>query len=284
MDNAIATVGAPALPEHLKNYQGPLGTEGIETQDITVPRLKIGQGTSPEVKSGQVKEGALFLNVTGETLWNIGDQPLAAIVVAQGKEYILWRPRKDNGGGLLARARPVRDAGVTRYKWDNSDQAFEVKVEGVVKATWKTQKFVDQDGLHRWGSEIPGDPKSGIAATEHSNFVVFLPTLGMVASISMSRSQAKKARDLRYVIAGSTQGIPIFGFLLGLTTMDEHSGDNQYKNWNVRPAGIVPADLFNKASELFVRFEKGFIVDQSDEEQTEKASPAVVGGKATRKV
>lgn len=285
MENAVATLKPPTLPAHLQGYQGPLGTEGIEAKDITVPRLKIGQGTSPEVKSGQVKEGALFLNVTGQTVWKPGDAPLSAIVVAQSKEYILWRPRKDSNGGLLARARPVKDGGITRYKWDNPGTSFDVKVEGVVKATWTTQQYIDQDNLDKWGSEIPGDSKSGIAATEHSNFVVFIPALRLVASISMSRSQSKKARDLKYVLAGNAVALPIFAYLLTLATVDEHSGDNSYKNWSIQPSGYVDDELFQQAHSLFQRFEKGFVVDQSDEDQgAAKATPASANGKATRKL
>src|SRR3990167_3069662 len=188
---------APAnLPKFLQGYKGPLGTETIDSGDVTIPRLKIGQAMSDEVKAGQVSEGDLFLNVTGEVVAAAGD-PLSALIVARQKEFILWRPREDNGGGILARAKPVRDKGVTRYRWDKPNQSFEVKVGGKVKVTWKTKEFIDQDGLDQWGSEIPGDKESGIAATAHHNYVVMLPEHNnVVAAISMSKSGVKKAKDL----------------------------------------------------------------------------------------
>ena len=117
-----------AVPAFLRDYTGPMGTENIDSGDVTIPRLKIGQAISPEVKEGGLKEGSLFINVTGQAVWKPGDEPLIAHIVATSKEYILWRPRKD-GGGILARARPVPvKGGGRRYRWDKPNQKFDVKV------------------------------------------------------------------------------------------------------------------------------------------------------------
>src|SRR5262245_34260388 len=110
---------APFLP--MQDYKGPIGTEGIDNEDVTMPRLKIGQAINDEVKNGSVKEGAIYINVTGEVVWKPGDEPLPIIIVAQSKEFILWKPRKD-GGGILARARPVQvQDGTKRYQWDKPE-------------------------------------------------------------------------------------------------------------------------------------------------------------------
>ena len=187
---------AKTTPDRVKGYKGPLGTENIDSADVTIPRLKIAQSLTPEVKDGKLDEGALFLNVTGQPVWKKGDDALPLIILSQAKEHILWRPREDNGGGILARAKPVRKDGVTRYRWDKPNQSFEVKVGGKVKVVWKTKEYIDQDGLAEWGSEIPGDKESGIAATAHHNYVVLLPTHNnVVAAVSMSRAGVKKAKE-----------------------------------------------------------------------------------------
>jgi hypothetical protein len=266
-------VKAPAnLPAFLAGYQGPLGNEGIETQDISIPRLKIAQAITQEVKDGDLKEGALFLNVTGQSVWNPGDEPLPAIIVAQAKEYILWRPRKD-GGGILARAKPVKEKGVTRYKWDKPNTEFAVKVDGKTPVKWKTAEYIDQDNLDQWGSEIPGNKDSGIAATAHHNYVVVLPTAGnLIVAISMSKSQVRKAKDLNAVLKMVRPDLPISAKVFSIASVDDKNQQGEeYKNWQVKPASedkLVVSDeaLFKFADGVKKGFEQsGFTVDQSGE-------------------
>lgn len=259
------------LPDFLKGYKGPLGTENIDSGDVTIPRLKIGQAMSQEVKDEAVKEGALFLNVTGETVWEPGNDPLPALIVARNKEFILWRPREDNGGGILARAKPVRENGVTRYRWDKPNQSFEVKVGGKVKVTWKTKEYIDQDGLDQWGSEIPGDKESGIAATAHHNYVVLLPTHNnVVAAVSMSRAGVKKAKDLNAALKMGDVRYPLPTRKFALSTIDEKSDQGDYKNWQVKPDGYLgkeDGELAALAMQYFKGFEStGYTVDQTDAE------------------
>jgi hypothetical protein len=263
---AVAVVGSQggAVPDYLRDYAGPRGTEHITSDDLTIPRIKVGQSMSDEVKNKDLEEGALFVNVTGEVIAEPGVQlPFVPIVFA--KEYILWRPRKDNGGGILARAKPVHDGGRVRYKWDNPNQSFDVKVEGKVPVTWTTKEYIDEDGLGDWGSEIPGDKTSGIAATAHYNYVVALPTLdNTIAALSLSRTAAKKAKDLNAMLKmGST---PMFARVFTVQTVDDHKDDDKFKNYKFRPAGHVQ----DEGDFLFYRDvaksmnERGFTVDQSD--------------------
>lgn len=264
-ENAVAV----GLPSYLAEYKGPRGTEGIESNDITIPRIKVGQSMSEEVKSGKIKEGDLYLNITGEVLAKAGEV-LRAVLLVRSKEFILWRPREDNGGGILARAKPVQDGdnGV-RYMWDKQNASFEVKVGGKVKVVWKTKKFIDEDGLDQWGSEIPGDADSSIAATAHHNFIVMLPDHGnMVAALSFSKSQVKKAKDWNAILKLSPA--PIFARLFNVTTVDEKNDQGDFKNFDVKPAGFVEEGDFNNtykpAALSFVG--KVVSVDHSDGEET----------------
>ena len=263
--------GLPAtagLPSFLTGYTGMRGTEGIESADITIPRVKVGQSMSDEVKSGSIKEGALFLNITSEVLAEPGS-PLEVVLLARSKEFILWRPREDNGGGILARAKPVQTSDGVRYQWDKPNTSFEVKVGGKVKVTWKTKKFIDEDGLDQWGSEIPGDEESGIAATAHHNYVVMLPKNGnMVAAMSLSKSQVKKAKDWNAILKLSPA--PIFARRFNVTTVDEKNDQGDFKNFDVKPAGFVEeadfANIYKPAAMSFVG--KVINVDHSDGDDT----------------
>lgn len=258
------TVVDPKAPAYLQTYNGPTGAEGIESADITIPRIKLGQGTSEEVKDGTLKEGALFLNLTKDVLAEPG-KPLRGIVIARSKEYILWRPRKDNGGGILARAKPVHTKDGVRYQWDKPNTKFEVKVDGKIKVTWTTKKFIDEDGLDQWGSEIPGNADSDIAATAHHNYVLVLPDHGdLVAALSLSRSQAKKAKDFNALLRLGTAPLPsrVFTF----TSIDEHNDQGDFKNIKVENAGFVQdKDQFEKYLDMFKGFSGKIVnVDHTD--------------------
>lgn len=252
-------------------YKGPLGTEDIETKDITIPRLKIGQALSPLVQSKQFDEGSLYLNVTGQPVYTPDDEEgLQVIVVGRYKEYILWRPQKD-GGGILARAKAVKDkkTGITRYAWDKPNQKFNVKVGGTTKVTWEIKKYVDENNIAEWGSEIPGDKESGIAATEHHNYVVILPGVGnTVAAFSLSRTAAKKARDLNAVLKMDVSA-PIFAKVFRVKTIDERNQANQgYKNVSFSPDGYLePGSDLAKMAESCAKGLDKFSFDQSDEDE-----------------
>jgi hypothetical protein len=183
-----------------------------------------------------VKEGDLFLNITGEVLAEAG-KPLPFVPLVVGKEYILWRDRKD-GGGIFARARRTETPQGIRYVWDKPNQSFEHKLDGKMKVTWKTGKCVEEDGLGDWGSEVPGDKESKIAATAHHNIIVALPTHGnLIAAFSLSKSQAKRAKDFNAMLKLSDA--PIFARQFTVTTEEETSDENRYMNVRMKPNGFV---------------------------------------------
>ena len=260
--NAVARNDAN-LPAFLQGYKGPRGTEDIDSSDITIPRIKIGQGTSDEVKDGTLKEGDQFLNLTKEVL-AANAKPLKIVVVARNKEYILWRPRKDNGGGIIARAKAVMTKDGKRYKWDKPNTKFEVKVDGKIKAIWETKTYIDEDGLDQWGSEIPGNIESGIAATGHHNYIVVLPEHGdLVAAVSLSRSSAKKAKDFNALL--KLGQAPIWARVFTATTVDEHNDQGDFKNVEFANAGFIDDASAKAYQGIFDAFSgHAFNVDHSD--------------------
>lgn len=250
------------LPAYLAGFKGPTGTENIDAGDINIPRVKIGQSTSEEVKAGDVGYGDLFLNIDGQILTKAG-VPLPFVIVAQAKEYLLWRDRK-NGGGIMARARPVSTPEGKRYAWDKPNQKFENKVGGKTAVTWQTKKYIEEDGLDQWGSEVPGNKDSGIAATAHHNYVVVFPTLGdMIAGLSLSRSAAKRAKDLNAMLKMGSG--PLAARQYEVITVDDKSDEGPFKNVKFKPAGHVSEAQFIRYQQLADNFAGKVInVDQSD--------------------
>lgn len=260
---AVAKTEESTVPSYLTGYTGPTGTEGIENEDITIPRIKIGQSMSEEVKNGDIAEGALFLNVSGDVLCEPGEQ-LEFVLLARSKEYILWNPRED-GGGILARAKPVDTNDGVRYAWDKPNQTFDVKVGGKVKVKWKTKTYIDEDGLAEWGSEIPDDKESGIAATAHHNFVVVIPSKdGLVAALSFSRSSAKKAKDFNALLKLGGR-VPVFARKFTIGTVDEKNDKGAFKNFVVKPNGFVDEKSFKVYQTMAEGFTNmNYSVDHSD--------------------
>jgi hypothetical protein len=257
--------GGQQVPDYLAGYQGPTGTEDMDAADVTIPRLKIGQGLTAEVKEGLVKDGDLFINLGAQVVAPRG-QALAFVPIAFAKEFILWRPREDNGGGILARAKPVWDENEqrVRYKWDKPYTRFEVKLKGVVKVTWETQQYIDEDGLDQWGSENPDDPQSNIAATAHLNYVVALPEHdNMIVAFSFSRTTTRAGKDLNGLLK---QGrVPIFARRFTAKTYEDKREKGAFNNVKIMPDGFVPQDDFNFFKSLNDQFAGGFTVDQSDD-------------------
>lgn len=265
MATEITKQGDAALPAFLQDFKGHNIADDIDNDDVTIPRVKLAQATSEEFKNGDVKIGSLFLNVTGEVLCEPGEK-LRFIPVAYGKEYILWHPKR--GEGILARARRTKHAGETRYEWDKQGEAFEVTIPKGPKVTWETKRFVDENGMNRWGSQVPGDSSSGIAATEYQNYIVVLPDHGnMVVALSLYRTQIKKAKDLNAMFKMNT--LPVCGRYFSVETVKETKGDDDFYNYKFSPAGhLEDPNLFQYTLGLQDSFERsGYTVDQSDEDR-----------------
>lgn len=263
--------GVPALigdqvPDWMKEYSGPLGTENIDAEDVNIPRLKLGQSMTPEVKDKIVNDGDMFHSITKEVIVPVGQADIF-VPIAYHKEYVLWRDRSE-GGGIFARAnRAISENGDVRYIWDKPNSVFTTKIKGAVKVEWKTKQFIDEDGLGDFGSMIPGDKDSQPAATAHFNYIMYHVATGSLVAVSFNRSSAKKAKDMNAML--KMGNIPMFMrcFKIGAVPDQNDAGDKFY-NYAVVPAGLVQdQQLFNQLKSLYNDLKaKGVSVDWSDEE------------------
>jgi len=269
----VAPSGLVVVPDYLREYQGPLGTENIDTADVNIPRLKLGQSMTPEVKDGIVRDGDLFHSITKQVLIPVGETGIV-IPVAYVKEYILWRDRND-GGGIFARAhRVVGPDGDVRYAWDKPNSTFEHKVKGALKVTWRTKTYIDEDGLDKFGSAIASDRDSQPAATAHYNYILALPAHeGQLVAISFNRSSAKKAKDLNAML--KMGNVPMFArqFAIGSIPDTNDAGDRFY-NFALQPAGFVQSqEMFDQLKRMHLDLgQKAVEVDWSDEAGQNRAA------------
>lgn len=257
--------GGAVVPSYLQNYQGRTGAENIDTDDVSIPRIKLGQALTPEVQDGTVGVGDLFLNIDGSVIAKAGE-PFRFTPIVTGKEYILWSPDREEG--ILARAHRVEVNGEARYEWDKQDQTFEVKFPNGPKVKWETLRYVEDNDMQKFGTSIPGTEDSKPAATAHHNYVVALPDHGnMIAAFSLSRSQEKRAKDLNALLK-LAQGTPIQARVLTAKSVMEHKGGNDYANYKFGVAGFVESeDQFKAYQKLADSLaEAGYSVDQTNDD------------------
>jgi hypothetical protein len=241
-------------------WEGETGAEDIGSEDLNIPRIYLAQALSEPVKSGAMKEGSLYLNITEEVLAEPGE-PLTIVPLIYSKEYLLWRDRNDNGGGIMARA--TKDPETGKHRWDKPNHEFTTKYGKPPKAvTYKTGTFVEDDGLKGWGSAFPDDPQSPPAASEHHNYIVLLPDHDdTVAAISLSRTQLARARNFNTMLKMSKH--PIYHRAFAMISEDDKRDLGAFKNVRFRPIGVVDdsikaftEDLRDSFKQVNVTFEE----------------------------
>lgn len=252
--NEVANVEEAGLPAYLQEYQGPTGAEGIDNEDLTIPRIMFAQAMSPVVKEKKCADGDIFLNITQEVLAEKGE-PLVVVPLITYKDYLLWKDRKDGGGGLLARASAVQVDGETKYAWDKPNSTFTTKIGGKKEVEWTTGLYVDDEGhnLKEWGSSDPDDPKSPPAAAVHHNYIVRLPEHGnMIAAMSLAITKVGRAKDFNAML--KLGNAPIFARKFLLSTEDDNRDAGEFANVRFRPYGYVTEDEMKDNEEVIKSF------------------------------
>lgn len=278
--NQGSTAVAEPVPDFLQGYQGATGTENMDAGDASIPRLKLAQSMTPEVKDGLAADGDIVHSITKQIIVPKGHAGIV-IPVAYQKEFILWRDRQFDGGGILARAhRTVMPDGSIRYKWDKPNESFENKIKNVQKVVWKTKEYIDQDGLDKFGSSISEDPESVPAATAHYNYIVALPAFDYtIAAISFARTSAKAAKDWNAMLKMGR--VPMFGrqFNIGAVQQVNENGD-KYFVFAITPAGFVTSrGAFEFCKKMNIEFANhAATVDWSDEANDENGRMRDVDG------
>lgn len=270
---AVATVKQNRPPAQFgKSKYAGMGQETIESDDIFMPRLKLGQAMSPEVKDGILNEGDLFNSVTGEIICPAGEK-IPAIVVMRNKEYILWDDRKGDDRGMLARAQRVMVNDQPRYAWNKPNETFEVKVDGKTKVKYKLGKFIDEDGLNEWGTQLPGNQESPPAVNEHQNFILALPDRDFeLIAVSMSRTSVGVAKKLLTSLKMGSAAIFERQYELG--SFIDNRGENKFANYQFSPGWTpVEEETADKMAEAFKGLAGKVInVDQSQDDEGQSSS------------
>jgi hypothetical protein len=237
------------VPEFMSGDAGK-GLESVGAEDVSVPRIKLMQGTSPELTTFDDLRQGDFWHTANEV--NLG-QKFLAVPVYRDKRYILWRPQ-DSGGGILARA----DDGKT---WIPANTSFEVKLDakqGGKTVTWTTGDTVENSGLALWGTSDPEDSSSPPAATLMYNFVLVFPEHPELAPaiLTFQRSTVGVAR--KFLGTLKTRNRPIFGQVYEFCSVGATNKDGKpFRSIVPRAAGLI-ADkaLYDRYKGMYETFAK----------------------------
>lgn len=266
---ALSSTTNDLVPDWLKTYEGPVKNSTMETDDLIIPRVKLLQAISPELKSfNEAKEGVFWHNVLNQPLGS----ELEFIVAMARRSYILFAPRGDDRV-ILARSQDGKT-------WDQPHQDFEVKIKGYSKPiVWSTKGSVAESRLADFGSSMPGDPQSPPAATLVYEYLVYLPAHPdcSPAMISLSRSGIKRGKDLNTKIELRSTTVPQFAQLYKAVVTEEQSPEGTYNSWAFKSNGVANEADFGAALNLSKRFLASSF-RAADDDLREEAAPRDAGG------
>lgn len=217
------------------------GSEGVSTDDMSLPRLQIIQDLSPQRKKNEeayiegAEEGMVFNSASGE----LYTKPILFVPCFFRSEYVAWKDRKQGGGFGIA----------------NEDEAV----------------------VERWISEQENSEAWDISYT-HQHFGIMVhpdsteqkPHLEDIV-VSMSRSQLKPSRKFNTVIQKS--GGDRFSHAYKLSTFVDESPKGKFYNWKIEQLGYVPKYIFDRAEAVYEAVKKGMRDVSRKEADSEYVDP-----------
>ena len=202
------------------------GSEGVSTNDMSLPRLSIIQDLSPQRKKAEdayidgAEEGMIF-NTASNHLFPTGK--VVVIPCFFRAEYVAWKDRKKGGGfgGAFASEDLAQD-------WISTQEDA---------ADWD----VSYTNQH-------------FCIMVHPDHTEDKPHLEDVV-ISMAKSQLKPSRKWNTMVQQA--GGDRFSRAYQLSVVQDRSPKGEFYNWSVKQLGYVPEHLFKKAEATYEAVKAG---------------------------
>lgn len=260
MSTELTTVSATSLleiPDYLKDTAGETGLEGFSKEDIKIPRIKILQGMSPEVRTYQGKAipGNMWHTILNQQL----QSPLRIVPITATKKVFVWTPKKD-GGEMVAFSSDAKT-------WDRGANT-EHKVDSIRKGqTWKIGKDVASSGLLDFGSSNSEVENSAPAATLIYEYLCLLPDMMNYSpvAISLSKTALPVARNFNTSILMLRK--PISSIIASVSVIEQSGDDNVWYVPKIEIQGFAPKELYDAAKSMADQF-KEYKVDYTAEDAT----------------
>lgn len=201
----------------------PLGFGEDDAEDMLIPRIKVAQALSPEVKDGTVKIGSIFNSLTTEDLTG-----KTFIPVCKFNNHVYWRDRRD-GGGIICRS---ADGKTGQYE------------DGRVLHCAQCRKC-EFDNTKKGRDAIP-------VCTKYINFLGFFEGEYMPIILSFSKTNMAEGKKMYSMAKVTRQHIWNFGYTLA--SVERHKNGNDWFVIDPRNAGQTSDETRAIAKELFDQF------------------------------
>lgn len=249
-------------PDYLQNSKST-GLEALGQSDFKIPRIKLLQPLSPEIRSFQGKAIPSEFWHTGSNT-SLGTEFKLVPCIAS-KRVILWNPREE-GGGMLAFSRDGKS-------WDTgANQKFSVKLKNVkTPVTWETGRDVQDSGLTEWGTYNPDDLESGPAAQisyEYLCYLIDYPDLSPVV-MGMSRTSLTNAKNFNTSMLMLRK--PIQSVMVRCFSDARNEGSNEWWVPNFELKGFVSKQYYDIAKGIADRQSNYNTEYHQEEPETDKS-------------
>lgn len=251
------------VPDYLRDTTST-GMESLDTGDFKIPRIKLLQPLSPEIRQnpGVAIPGQFWHTAAGLSL---GSEFTFVPAIAT-KRVILFEPRDTMSGGILAFSKDGK-------KWDTGgNQKFEVLVKGKGKVIWNTRENVATSRLCEFGTSNPDDPRSAPAATYFYEYLCFLPEAPELSPCLLGcyKTALNSAKNLNSTLLMLRK--PIMSIAVNCKATEMQDGNNVWHIPTFKAAGYVSQDVYNHAKELGEKY-KDYAIDYTQEDAAENTKP-----------
>ena len=207
----------------LSTANTPMGFGDDDAEDLLIPRIKVAQALSPEVKDGSVKIGDIFNSLTADVLTD-----KVFVPVCKFNNNVYWRDRAD-GGGIICRA---ADGKVGYYE------------DGSMLYCSQCRKC-EFDNTKQGRAAIP-------VCTKYINFLGFFADEYMPIILSFSKTNMAEGKKMYSMAKVTRQNIWNFGYTLA--SVERHKNGNDWFVIDPRNAGPTSEETRVIARELFDQF------------------------------
>lgn len=207
------------------------GFEGMEQSDVIIPRIAIAQSTSKRVVDGDLRVGALYNTITGDTY-----------VGPDGK------PQLDFIACMFSK---------NRRFWDKQDKNNQICMsdDGKKAVTGHNCSTECPFNAYDWSVDEK-QQRVAPACTLFYNYLSIISPFESLfpTSISMGRTSARTAKQLNSVAMLS--GEDLFSRIYRLTTEKKENNKGAFYILKIAVIGRAPTDIYKKAEETASRLHK----------------------------
>ncbi len=231
--NKLQKMGVSAVPSFLKD-QKQEGFEGVERDDVQMPRIKLLQALSPEVADGDLEAGIMVHS--SDPSISFGTE-VTFIPLGFFKSRMWWRD-KDEGGGQECVALDGKHARSPKGEM----------VDG--KPTSDCSKCILKD----WNNEAKKESDKKPKCTMYMNFPALVD--GVLIALSFEKTKLEAGRNLitlGQLLGGGGHSIYAGKYRLKVKSDKNNSGQTFF-NFVIESAGFVDEEEYATAKKLAATF------------------------------